>query len=514
MNLKWLAACFLACLMVVPAGAAELDNDTLMYAGENESTINPLLNNHQELPTIIFSGLMKYDAHGRPVPDLAESMSVEGTTYTFRLRPGVLWHDGSPFTVEDVLYTYEALTKDKTLTSSVTSNYEDIASVTAPDEHTVVFTLSRPNAAMPDNFTIGILPKHLFAGRDINTAPANYAPVGTGRYRFVSWDAAGGYIVLERNENYYGKVPNIRRVIYKTVAVESTKALMLQSGEADVAWLNARYADRFRGREGFRNVDFQTADYRSCSMDFRSRFWQRNADSIAVLNYALDKPAIVKSVLAGHGSPAFSPIQKNRFGGNPAADMYPHDMKKFAAEMEKLGWKKGDDGIYERNGEKFSFTIQVRDYEEERVDIANVVSHQLRQAGVDMKIALVTRFDWTAGYDGFLAGFAAEFDPDAVFKDFVTGASDNTMHYSNAEVDRLLREGRGTLDQDKRRSIYGAFEVEYAKHPGHLFIANLDGNYVTVEGLRGLDVSRVLGHHAAGVMWNIEDWTLERQPGV
>ena len=92
--------------------------------------------------------------------------------------------------------------------------------------------------------------------------------------------------------------------------------------------------------------------------------------------------------------------------------MYPYDMKKFAAEMEKLGWKKGDDGIYERNGEKFSFTIQVRDYEEERVDIANVVSHQLRQAGVDMKIALVTRFDWTAGYDGFLAGFAAEFDPD------------------------------------------------------------------------------------------------------
>ena len=509
---RWLAALWLVCVMALPSVAAAGRDDTLTYAGENESTINPLLNNHQELPTIIFSGLMKYDAGGRPVPNLAESVSVDeaSNTYTFRLRSGVRWHDGRPFTVEDVLYTYGALIADKTLTSSVTSNYEDIASVTAPDAQTVVFRLSRPNAAMLDNFTMGILPKHLFEGRDINTAPANYAPVGTGRYRFVTWDTAGGYIVLERNDDFYGKVPNIRRIIYKTVAVESTKALMLQSGEADIAWLNARYADRFRGREGFRNVDFQTADYRSCSMDFRFGFWQRNADSIAVLNFAVDKQAIVKSVLAGHGMPAWSPIQKNRFGGNPAADMYPYDLKRFAAEMEKLGWKKGSDGIYERNGEKFSFTIQVRDYEEERVDIANVVSHQLKQAGVDMKVALVTRFDWKAGYNGFLAGFAAEFDPDAVFKDFVTGASDNTMQYSDAEVDRLLREGRATPDSEARRRVYGQFEVEYARHPGHLFLAYLDGNYVTVDGLQGLDTSRVLGHHAVGVMWNIEDWTLNR----
>lgn len=508
---RWIAALLLAWMML-PAPASAGDNDTLVYAGENESTINPLLNNHQELPTIIFSGLMKYDASGGPVPDLAESVSVDDTStvYTFRLRRGVRWHDGKSFTADDVLFTYRALTGDRTLTSSVTSNYEDIASVSSPDGDTVVFTLARPNAAMLDNFTIGILPKHLFEGRDINTAPANYAPVGTGRYRFVEWDTAGGYIVLQRNEDFYGKVPNIERIIYRTVAVESTKALMLQSGEADIAWLNARYADRFRGKEGFRNVDFQTADYRSCSMDFRSDFWKRNADSIAMLNCAVDKQALVNSVLAGHGIPAFSPLQKNRYGGNRAADMYPHDLRAFDEEMTRLGWKKGADGIYERGGEKFSFTIQVRDYEEERVDMANVVARQLKEAGVDMKVVLVTRFDWKAGYNGFLAGFAAEFDPDAVFKDFVTGASDNTMHYSNAEVDRLLREGRGTVDPEARKRVYGEFEVAYAKHPGHLFLAYLDGNYVTVAGLHGLDTSRVLGHHAVGVMWNIEDWTLSR----
>ena len=109
--------------------------------------------------------------------------------------------------------------------------------------------------------TIGILPKHLFAGKDINTAPANQHPVGTGRYKFVEWDTAGGMIILEKNKDYYGKVPNIDRIVYKTVAVESTKALMLQSGEADLAWLNAKYADTFRGKDGYKNIDFATADY-------------------------------------------------------------------------------------------------------------------------------------------------------------------------------------------------------------------------------------------------------------
>ena len=446
------------------------------------------------------------------MPDLAESCSFDRptNTYTFTLREGVTWHDGKPFTAEDVVFTYDALTKDKNLASSITSNYQDITSIAAPDARTVVFTLSQPNAAMLDNFTIGILPRHLFAGRDINTAPANQKPVGTGRYKFVDWDTAGGMIVLERNADYYGKVPSIKRIVYKTVAVESTKALMLRSGEADLAWLNAKYADTFRGDDNFRNIDFRTADYRSVSMNFNTDFWKKNADSIGVLNYAVDKDAIVDSVLNGQGFPAWSPIQMNAFGGNQAADMYSYDLDAFAREMDKLGWKKGDDGIYERDGQKFSFTIQVRDYEEERVDIANVLARQLKKAGVDMKIALVTKFDWNAGYNGFLAGFAAEFDPDGVYKDFVTGASDNTMAYSDPKVDELLKQGRTTEDPAERKKIYGDFEVAYAERPGHLLVAYLNGNYVGIPGLRGLDTSRVLGHHAVGVMWNIEDWTLTR----
>ena len=241
-TVRWGLMCLALCLASMPANADDEMANTLVYAGENEDTINPLLNNHQELPTIIFSGLMKYDAKGQPVPELAEGFTYDkGThTYAFKLRDGVKWHDGKPLTVEDILFTYEALTKDKTLASSITSNYEDIKSITAPDAQTVIFTLSKPNAAMLDNFTIGILPKHLFAGKDINTAPANQHPVGTGRYKFVEWDTAGGMIILEKNKDYYGGGVKIAGREFKhAIGAEPTEENTFGSITVDLSGMEA-----------------------------------------------------------------------------------------------------------------------------------------------------------------------------------------------------------------------------------------------------------------------------------
>lgn len=389
------AACTGAAAGSVVTVAAAEENKTLVYAGESESTINPLLNNHDELPDLIFSGLMKYDANGKPVEDLAESYTFDKdtNTYTFKLRDGVKWHDGEDFNAEDVVYTYKELTEDETLGASITSNYQDITSIEAPDDQTVIFTLDQYDAAMLDYFTMGILPEHLLEGEDINTTSFNQNPVGTGRYKFEDWDATGGMITLKRNEDYYGKVPNIETVVYRTVSDETTKATMLQSGEADLAWLNSNYASQFKDKDGYNYWEFTTADYRGAAMDMSTDFWKENGDSIGVLNYALDKDSIIAGVLAGQGEPAYSPIQRNPLGTDKEANIYSYDLDTFAKKMEELGWKKGDDGIYERNGQKFHFTIQVRDYEEERVDIANVMSDMLKQAGVEMEVKLVTKFD-------------------------------------------------------------------------------------------------------------------------
>ena len=508
------AAVFLLCVSAGCIGSGGDDDslkNTLVYAGEGSDTLNPVINDHTELVDLIFSGLMKYDANANPVPDLAESCVYDSATktYTFLLKKGVVWHDGKPFTSADVVYTYELLALDDNFISSVKSNYQDILSVSAPDEYTVVFVMKDHNAAMLSYFTRGIVPKHILAGQDVATSPFNQNPVGTGRYKFVEWDRAGNMIVLARNTDYYGQVPTIERIIYKVVASMNLKTTMLTTGEADLAWVNANYANTFRGNAGYQNFDFRSADYRGISMNFNHAFWKNNVDSVAVLNYAIDKNAIVRSVAHGHGFAAYSPIQLSEYGGNTNADIYSYDPQKFAREMEKLGWVKGSDGIYERNGQKFHFTCHVNANEEERVDIANLCAKGLKDLGVDMEVHVLANWNFAA-YDSFISGYACEFDPDMIYIDYVTGASNNNMAYSNAEVDRLLTAGRHETDPEKRAAIYREFEETYAKQPGVVFIMYLDANYVGIPGIRGIDTTRVLGHHAVGVLWNIEEWTLSR----
>lgn len=508
---------FAVLLVCLSAGCVNNGDDstslknTLVYAGEGSDAINPVLNDHTELSDLISSGLMKYDASAKPVVDLAESYTydVDAKTYTFTLKKGVTWHDGKPFTAEDVVYTYGLLALDKEFISSVKSNYQDIASISAPDAYTVVFVMKDHNAAMLSYFTRGVMPKHILEGQDVATSTFNKNPVGTGRYKFVEWDYAGGMIILERNTDYYGHVPNIERIIYKVVAAMNTKMTMLTTGEADLAWVNANYANTFRGNAKYQNIDFKSADYRGISMNFNHDFWKNNTDSVSVLNYAIDKNAIVDSVAHGHGFVAYSPIQSSEYGGNINADIYSYNPKKFATEMEKLGWVKGGDGIYERNGQKFHFTCHVNANEEERVDIANLCAKGLKDLGVDMEVRVLANWDF-AKYDSFISGYACEFDPDMIYIDYVTDASNNNMAYSNAEVDKLLTAGRHETDHARRVALYQEFEENYAENPGVVFIAYLDANYVGIPSIHGVDTTRILGHHAVGVMWNIEEWTLSK----
>lgn len=499
----------------VQAGVTSTSNagtskNTLIFAGEGQSVLNPLLNNTDDIQSIIFSGLMKYDGNNKPVTDLAESYEYDENTktYTFHLRDGVKWHDGEDFTADDVVFTYKALTEDESLSSGITSNYEDIKSITAPDKNTVVIQMEQDNAAMLDYFTIGIIPKHLLEGKDLNTDSFNQNPVGTGRYKLVSWDTAANQITLIKNDDYYGKVPNIENIIFKNVTDENTKATMMQAGEADLVWLNASYASTFKNNPSYNVTEHPSADWRGISLNFKKDFWSKNKDSAAVLNYALDKNAILNAVVEGEGEAAYSPIQTNSMGGNTNADIYSYDLNKFAQEMEKLGWTKGRDGIYERNGQKFQFSLMVPESEVERVDIAKLAAKQLQSAGVDMKLEVVSGWNYT-DYDAFLAGQAYPYDADALYAALTTNGSGNSLGYSNQKVDELLESARHETDANQRKELYGEFEEAFSQEPGSVLICYLDAFYVSDAGIKGIDTNRLLDHHARGILWNVEEWTLE-----
>lgn len=505
----------LACLVAVTGCGTEKSGSaekTLTFASSDYKTLNAILNTHDELPSLIFSGLMKHDGKGNAVCDLASKYEFDEATltYTFHLRDNVTWHDGKPFTAKDVKFTLDQLRNNKDLESETTDSYKDIKDVVVVDDHTVKIVLSKPNAAMLDNLAIGILPEHLLAGKDIMNDGFNQNPVGTGRYKFVSWDK-GQSIVLTRNDAYYGKKPNIEKIVCKIIPNENAKAAQLKSGGIDFALLNAKDAKAFRDNKDFTIFDFKTADFRAIGVSYKNPFWQ-NPDHKAllpVLGYAIDKQAIVDSVLEGEGTPAYSPLQMNKEYNLESVDKREYNPELFKQKMAELGWTLGSDGIYEKNGEKLSFSVEARDFEVERVDMAKLVSAQFKKLGVDMKVDIVPKFKWKE-LQSLVIGQAAPFDPDqGTYDFFVTKASANYTAYSNPAVDAALAKARGTYDVNVRKEAYNEFQKAWNEDPAFIMLAYLHGNYVGTNKITGPTTDTILGHHAAGVFWNIEDWDIK-----
>ncbi|MFR5859939.1 MAG: ABC transporter substrate-binding protein, partial [Clostridia bacterium] len=189
----------------------------LRYGSGDYTAINPALYEHGEINALLFAGLTAHNEKNEVVPGLAEDWSFDEKTctYTFSLRDGLTFHDGEPLTSADVKFTLEAIL-DEQNGSEIVSNYTDIAEIRCPDALTVEIRLTQPNAAFPDYMTIGILPEHLLAGKDLTTCAFNQNPVGAGPYRLKDWDM-GQSITMERFDNYYGGQPQIEQVIFVIV---------------------------------------------------------------------------------------------------------------------------------------------------------------------------------------------------------------------------------------------------------------------------------------------------------
>ncbi|MDR1068394.1 MAG: ABC transporter substrate-binding protein [Clostridiales Family XIII bacterium] len=483
------------------AGAAS----TLVYGSGDYTAINPALYEHGEINSLLFLGLTRHDKDNRVVAGLAESWTWDDTSksYTFVLKDGLTFHDGAPLTSADVKFTFEAI-MDEANGSENISNYEDIVSIAAPDEKTVVFTLSAPNAAMPDYLTMGVLPKHLLDGKNIREDDFNRAPVGAGPYRFVSWDM-GQSITMEKFDGFCLGAPKIDRVIFKIVEDYDARALQLKSGELDLAQVTPKDAEEFKSDKKFDVYDMATADYRGILYNFANPLWKDNPGLPAALSYAIDRNAVVTSVLLGQGQAAYSPLQKGEYN-NPAIEKYEYDPQKAQAAIEALGWTKWKDGYYQKNGAQLAFAISVRPSDQVRVDMANICAQNLQDVGVNATVEINEQTDW-AGQQAFLIGWGSPFDPDDhTYKVFGTNKGANYSAYSNAEVDRLLTEARASFDAAERLPLYAKFQDELARDPAYTFIAYIDALYVAKAGLTGITTDTVLGHHGVGIFWNVWEW--------
>jgi len=482
---------------------------TLVYASGDYTRINPAMDEHGEINILIFNGLTAHDGENQVVPGLAKSWEFDESacTYTFHLEEGVKWHDGQPFTAEDVKFTIEAI-MDPENGSENAPNYEDIEEIHIIDEHTIAFQLAAPNVAFLDYMTMAILPKHLLEGEDMQTSSFFRHPIGTGPYQLESWDE-GQSITLVRNEDYFKAPANIDRIVFKIVPDDTAKAMQMQSGELDLALLTPKDAERFAGRDGYRVYEMETSDYRGILFNFRNAYWQANRDLIPAICCGIDRRAIVDAVILGRGAVAYGPLQRNIYN-NEHVEHYDYSPARARELLESAGCTLGDDGFYYRNGEKVGFVISVGAGDQVRVDIAQAAAQQLREIGIDAAVEVPAKVDW-GGQMAYLIGWGSPFDADDhTYKVFGTDKGANYSGYSNEKVDQYLVEARRSDDPAVRKEAYGKFQEELAKDPAYAFICYVDADYVAVSALEGICESTVMGHHGVGIFWNVTEWTLQR----
>ena len=478
--------------------------------------VNPLLavsDADRDLSELVYRGLMKEDANGNLVPDLAASYSIspDDLTYTFTLQKAY-FQDGTPITSADVAYTVQSAL-DTTLKSAERINWQGV-NVATPDAQTVTFTLNQPYAPFLASTTLGIIPKHIWgkipyenwAYSDYNTKNV----VGSGWYKVskIATDSSGvpQYydLSLYRKDGGTG-VPRIDGIALHFYASEDALVAAYQDGSIDaLGGIDPANAKKLQ-EEG---AQILTAPLpRVFGLFFNQSQAPIFADASVrkAVALAIDKDAVVSQVLLGYGSVANSPIPES--AGLTAATPQAETSGNIAVAkslLEKDGWTQGDDGIYQKvvskkETDRLSFELDTNNVPE-LTQAANLIAANLRAAGIEA----TTKVYETGSLNQDIIRprkFQALF-----FGQVVASQSDlfafwdssqrtdpglNIAGYANAAVDKDLEQGLATLDPAKEHTLYAAFDASIAADVPAVFIYSPAYIYAVRGNLTGITLGHV-----------------------
>jgi peptide/nickel transport system substrate-binding protein len=461
----------------------------------------------------VFNGLVRYDKEFRIEGELAESwdISPDGKKITFHLRKGVKWHDGAPFTSDDVMFTYRRLIDPRTPTAYA-EDFRQVKRAAAPNPHTFMVEYARPFAPALASWGMHVLPKHLLAEHpDISKSPLNKRPVGTGPYRFVEWKT-GEKAVFDASPDYFEGKPYIARVVTRVIPDQATMFLELKAGGVDIMNLTppqyVRQTEAAEFRKSFNKYKYTASAYTYLGFRLSHPFFRDRTVRQAIA-HAVDKKALIDGVLLGLGQEATGPYKPGTWAHNPNVRRYPHDPGKAKALLAEAGWKPGKDGTLEKGGQRFAFTVMTNAGNEARAKTAAILQQNLAEVGIRMEIrtvewaAFINEFIDKRKFDAVILGWNTTPDPDQfdIWHSGKTGPKElNHVGYANAEVDRLLDEGRSTFDTEKRRKAYFRFQEILAEDQPYVFLYVPDALPVVHNRFRGIEPA------PAGISYNFIKW--------
>jgi len=474
-----------------------------------------------DVGSMIYDGLVKTDKDLNYVPAMAESweFSRDCKQMTWKLRRDVKWHDGRPFTADDVMFTYRTMVNPKT-PSAYKDDFLPVEKAEVVDPYTFRVTYAQPFAKAVQSWGMWMLPKHLLEPYvekgALKDSPENSRPIGTGPYRFQEWQS-GEKVVITANPDYYEGRPYLGRVVYRVIPNQGTIFLELKAKGVDLASLTAiqyvRQTEYPAFRKAYMKYRYASSAYTYFGFNLRD---PRFADVRVrrAFAHAINKQELIEGVLMGLAREATGPIRPGTWAYTDRVRRYDYDPAEAKRLLAEAGWKDSGDGVLrDKTGKPFSFTIRTNQGNEERKKIAEILQQRLAAIGVQTEIqviewaSFIKEFIKKKRFEAIVLGWGVGTDPDQypVWHSSQTGPDQlNQISYANPEVDRLLEEGRTACHREDRIAYYHRFQEILAEDEPIVFLYFRDALPVVS--------SRVHGIHPApsGILYNFDHWYVPR----
>lgn len=440
---------------------------TLVWGTVNPPTIiNPVFTSNSistSLLELLFDPLVHTNENGVFVPGLAQSwdISSDGLSYTFHLRSNVYFHDGVECTAQDAKYTYDAI-HDPVNQSPGRDDTALVSHWDVVDRYTLRVVLKRPFPGFLFTLAREILPQHLYEHTDLLTNPHNYSPVGTGPFRFVSWDKQTNQIVLEANDHYFEGRPFLDKIVVKTYENNSDLWAALMRGEIDlVNFLNYQDYRTLSKDPTFKTYQVPSGLYFALIYNMHDPILFDH-DLRHAVNYAIDRKALMQ-VAGINGIESNGPFYPQSPWFNKEVEAPSYNPVRARLMLAWRGWTLGKDGILEKAGQPLILTMLVDRNRQFYYQMALVLRQELSEIGIALKIVFYDdESQLTPEYleqikpQMWLRMLGGKMDPSDMVRNWYSSSNEFgcLWSYQNEAIDRLFDQGLTLKDDQQRKDIY------------------------------------------------------------
>ena len=491
------------------------------------SRMNPLFATFnevdQDLVSLIFSGLVRLGPRGNVQPDLAEwTVSPDGLTYIFQLRPDLLWHDNVPLDAGDVLFTVQAIQDPEFRGDPVLADlYRDVE-VTASDARTIVMTLPQPFAPfLARGATVGILPDHLLrnlTADEIFQSSFNQSPVGSGPFELLELTPEGA--VLRAFGPYHLGRPLLETLELRFFRDDGALFNALRQDEVEGALfrpgLDPEKLALLEGDTRWVRRTLHTTTYSLVYVNPQSAAFQDAAVRRALQN-GLDRTRLIEEVLAGQALLIDSPIIRDLWSYAGDSEAYAFARDRANALLDEAGWLLAG-GLRAKDGEVLRFTLATSD-DPIQSRVAAAIAAQWRELGIDVEVQtsgaglFVEQVLLPRDFEAALISIEPGPDPDPYpfwHSSQAIGEGRNLASFVNREADRLLENGRLANSDGERAASYGAFQEIFARELPAVLLYTPTYQYVVRADVG--DVKPGLLFTLSARFQNVHDWFVETEP--